>query len=134
MIYKGSCLCGRVRFELDEPITRVGHCHCSMCRKWSGSAFLTYAGVEQGHLRWTGGEAELARYASSADYERCFCRHCGSSIVFIPRYDSKAKSWVAMGTLDSAGDLVPTEHIFLDSKAPWFEITDELRQFAGLPE
>jgi len=62
--YGGSCLCGVVKFEVDEFLSEVGHCHCSMCRKFHGAAFATIAGVSRSHFRWIEGEEALAGYTA----------------------------------------------------------------------
>ncbi len=77
---KGSCLCGGVRYEIDGEITRIGLCHCSMCRKASGTAFAANAPVSQEHFHIVTGEDLLRSYASSEAKQRWFCSNCGSPI------------------------------------------------------
>ncbi len=125
----GSCLCGSVRYEIRGPLGRITHCHCSMCRKAHGAAFGSYARVKQADFVWISGEADIASYRSSPEVQRTFCKRCGSSLQFIreSRPDGFA---LAVGTLDDDPGIRPSLHIFVGSKAPWFEIKDELPQHA----
>ena len=127
---RGSCLCGTVRFEICGPLGRVSHCHCSMCRKAHGAAFGTYGRVETPAFRLLSGDAEIGSYHSSPDVRRTFCRRCGSTLQFM-RVSKPDHFWLALGTLDDDPGVRPSLHIYVDSKAPWFEITDGLPQHAG---
>ena len=124
---RGSCLCGSVRYEIRGPLGRVSHCHCSMCRKAHGAAFGTYARVNRSDFAWLSGEGHIASYRSSPSVARTFCRACGSTLQFIT--EARPESFaLALGTLDDDPGVRPAHHIFVASKAAWFEITD------GLPE
>jgi len=130
---RGSCLCQTVRYELSEPPEEMSNCHCSMCRKAHGAAFATYARVKAPTLRFTSGEQTLVRFRSSPIATRCFCGICGSPMRFL--YDSiPGAAWIAAGTLDDDPGIRPSEHIFVSSKAPWHDITDEIVQHAAFPE
>ncbi len=127
MTFRGSCLCREVGYEIAAPDGQAAHCHCSMCRKWSGAPLMTYAGFAKQGFRWTRGEALLARFASSEGIARVFCSRCGSNLAAWPS-DPSPQAWVAMGTLDDDLGVKPSVHMFVGSKAPWFEITDGLPQ------
>ena len=127
---RGSCLCRRVRFEIQGQLGPTSHCHCSMCRKATGAAFGTYAEVKIENLKIVSGAEVIMRYRSSPGVERTFCARCGSTLQFVSEKNS-GKVEVALGTLDDdPGTKVP-RHIFVASKAPWFDITDGLPQFPG---
>jgi len=125
----GSCLCQGVRFEIDGRLDHASHCHCSMCRKAHGAAFGTYGIGNTSDFRLLSGTELIARYASSPGVTRTFCRRCGSTLQFISE-SSPDRLEVALGTLDGDPGLRPTHHIFVASRAPWFEITDGLPQYA----
>jgi hypothetical protein len=76
----GSCLCGAIRFEVTLPTRFCVHCHCSMCRRNHGAAFVTWFGVPKTSFRVTSGEANLTRYQSSDHGNRSFCSRCGTSL------------------------------------------------------
>jgi hypothetical protein len=102
-----------------------------MCRKFHGAAFGTVVSAKREEFRWVKGRDLVARYRSSPGFERCFCRVCGSPVpgdsgggpqIFLPA-----------GGIDDDPGLKPMAHIFVGSKAPWFEITDALPQFEEWP-
>lgn len=109
---RGSCLCGGVRFEIDGPVGRASHCHCSMCRKAHGAAFGTYGRVERQDFRWTAGEKLVARFRSSPEVTRTFCSRCGSTLQWL-HARALDRMTIALGVLDDD---------------PWYEITDDLEQ------
>ena len=128
----GSCLCGGIRYEIDGKIGPALNCHCSMCRKVTGAAFRSRVAVPTKHFRWIAGEDLLTRYESSPGTIRSFCRVCGSTLVSF--FDDNPNTLgLAMGTLDEDPGLRPAFHVFVGSKAHWFEITDDLPQYDALP-
>ena len=125
---RGSCLCKRVRFEIHGKPGRASHCHCSMCRKATGAVFGTYADVRIENLKIVSGAELIMRYRSSPGVERTFCARCGSTLQYISEKNPGVVE-VALGTLDDDPGIRVPQHIFVASKAPWFEITDGLPQY-----
>lgn len=124
---RGSCLCGSVRYEIRGALARATNCHCSQCRKAHGAAFGTYARVNWVDFSLIAGEAEIGSYQSSPGVRRTFCKRCGSTLQFIR--ESRPESFsLTLGTLDEDPGIQPSVHIFVGSKAPWFQITDGLPQ------
>lgn len=130
MAISGGCLCGSVRYEISGPFKMAGHCHCSMCRKSHGAAFVTWGMVDPDQFHWTSGEEFIEAYESSPGRGRCFCRKCGSPLA--ATHSGKVTE-VVLGTVDGDPGVRPGEHIFVGSKAPWYEITDALPQFEEWP-
>ena len=129
---RGSCLCGGVRYEISGPVSYPLNCHCSMCRKAHGAAFRSRARVKADDFRWTQGAELVTYYESSPGNHRGFCRMCGSPLL--SRFDNDPRSYgVPLGGLDDDPGIKPGFHVFVASKAPWYDITDELPQFAELP-
>ena len=124
---RGSCLCGSVRYEVHGKFPRIVHCHCRMCRKAHGAAFGSYGEIRAESFKLVSGEADIASYESSAGVRRTFCRTCGATLQFIT---AKRPGMVdlAVGTLDDDPGVKPALHIFVGSKAPWFDISDGLPQ------
>ena len=122
----GSCLCGDIAFEVHGEISRMVHCHCSMCRKLHGSAFATFGMLEGGAVRWRKGEDKVVRYQSSEEGGRSFCSRCGSSV---PSPGATGPvSYVPLGNLaEDPGDIEGL-HFFAGSKAPWHTIVDDQEQ------
>jgi hypothetical protein len=132
MTYAGSCLCGAVRYVFDaEPRVAV-NCHCSACRKTTGSAFATWLLVPNDHFTWTAGEEELREFASSDHGRRFFCGTCGSTMGNLTRLRPNLMH-LAAGTLDDAPQVRVAFHAYVGSKAPWHDITDEVPQHDVLP-
>jgi len=129
---RGSCLCGTVRYVVTGHLTRALYCHCSMCRKAHGTAFRARAAVSAADFRWTGGEDAITWFESSPGNFRGFCRNCGSPLLSRLKSDPTVYG-LPLGALDDAPDVTPCMHVHVASKAPWFEITDDLRQFAERP-
>ena len=126
MALSGSCLCGSVRYEVAGSLRFLGNCHCSRCRKAHGAAFATWGILDPDQFRWTSGAEFVQGYESSPGRQRCFCRNCGSPLV--STHDGVVGE-VAAGTLDGDPGVRPREHIFVGSKAPWFEIADGLPRY-----
>ena len=124
MTFEGSCLCGTVRFEVDGPLDDVSHCHCSMCRKAHGAAFATYANVPSARHRFTQGEAALKAYRSSGTVERVFCSQCGSPMLWRDAVHYPGSTSFPLGALPGDVPVPAQRHIFVGSKAAWYEIHD----------
>ena len=99
-MYKGSCLCGKIRYTIEGELSDFSYCHCSSCRKASGSAFAANAGLERKNFVLTDPEGVLREYESSPGKFRAFCSHCGSPLY---AYLAKTPEWIRLrlGSLDS---------------------------------
>jgi hypothetical protein len=122
----GSCECGAVRYSVADEFLYASNCHCSRCRAATGSAFKPFAGIERDKLELTEGGAGLL-VVGDDDLNDTRCARCGSLLFSIVRDGEYVH--VARGSLADPPSLRPTKHIFVGSKAPWFEITDDLPQF-----
>jgi len=127
--YTGSCLCGQIKYKVSHIEARMGHCHCHMCQKFHGSAFATFGEAKVENFNWITGKELIKSYFADNGTERKFCSNCGSSLIFVPSNDTCELIEFSLGTLDSDIDLKPDVHIFTESKACWFEITDKLPQY-----
>jgi hypothetical protein len=121
----GACQCGAVRYRVADEFLYAANCHCSRCRAATGSAFKAFAGIERKKLEITAGEDILLVFGDE-DLNDTRCGACGSLLFSVVRNGDYVH--VAMGSLVDAPSIRPTEHIFVGSKAPWFEITDDLPQ------
>jgi hypothetical protein len=128
--HQGSCLCGKVAFSVIKFEPLVGHCHCTMCRKFHGAAFSTFVEVKLEHLTWLTGESELRSYQAENGTVRQFCQHCGSSLVFISSFNQQAKTVeMALACFDTELPVNPDAHIYLASKVSWYSPDDDLAKF-----
>jgi len=128
MALAGKCQCGTVHYTVDDAFVYAANCHCSGCRAATGSAFKAFAGIEREKLEITKGLNDVL-VVGEPDAKDTRCGVCGSFLFSVVR--DGAFLHVAMGSLVDAPSIRPTEHIFVGSKAPWFEITDDLPQFDG---
>jgi hypothetical protein len=129
MTMRGACLCGRVRFEIDQAVGPFELCHCPRCRKASGSAFVAGLGVRVKDFHLLSGRESIRRYEAPIReqppaYRVAFCSHCGSPVPDPP----EGARWfeVPAGLLEAAPDIAPDRHIFVDCQSDWFTITDDL--------
>jgi hypothetical protein len=129
---RGSCLCGGVKFEVARIVGPFELCHCTRCRKASGSAFVAGLGIMRKDLRIVHGLDLIRTYEAPIrqappPYRTCFCGRCGS-----PLPDTvSSSSWLEIpaGLLDDDPGLRPDKHIYVDVKSTWFVIADDLPQF-----
>ena len=129
----GRCLCGGVRFRVTGKLGPAGYCHCKQCQRASGSAFAANAPVRTSYFDLTDGADLVREYESSPGKFRAFCSRCGSP-MYSRRNSEPDLRRVRLGTLDADPGRRPLAHVWVASKAPWFEITDELQQYPeGLP-
>jgi hypothetical protein len=131
---RGSCLCGGVRFEISRPFRRANHCHCSLCRKHSGTFGLTQGRVPRDGFRLLAG-AELLRVfrPSGGTAVKAFCTVCGSSL-FGGTWPAGAEVSVRLGALDGDPGIRPQYHSFVASRAPWDALPEDgLPRYDGPP-
>ena len=122
----GKCECGAVRYRVADEFLYASNCHCSRCRAATGSAFKPFAGIEREKLELvSGGDALLINGEETLNDTRCAT--CGSLLYSVVREGEYVH--VALGSLVDEPSMRPTKHIFVGSKAPWYEITDDLPQF-----
>ncbi len=126
----GKCECGSVRYRVADAFLYAANCHCSNCRAATGSAFKAFAGIEREKLEVTDGPDRLLVFGEE-DSNHTRCGACGSLLFSVVRDGTFVH--VALGSLVDAPGIQPTKHIFVGSKAPWFEITDDLPQFEEYP-
>jgi hypothetical protein len=124
-VLNGKCECGAVRYRVADEFLYAANCHCSNCRAGTGSAFKPFAGIQREKLEVTDGVETLLVWGDDmGNHTRCAV--CGSLLYSVVREGTYVH--VALGSLVDAPSIRPTEHIFVGSKAPWFEITDDLPQ------
>lgn len=127
---QGGCLCGAVRYRLSSPPKYAVNCHCNMCKKHSGAAFLSYLVVDTVSFEITCGE--VVPYRSSCEAIRGHCGICGSPLTFV--FDSDVASvWLTLGSLDDPNSINPSENWHVKDKVNWFVEQDSLANWNGAP-
>lgn len=124
---KGRCSCGAVEFSITDSFLYAAYCHCSQCRRATGSSFSVFGGIVDSDFRVLKGSDNFKFSSKSDDTEGAFCGIC-----YTPIYGRKPKlglTHILYGTLDEAPGLFPQVHIYTGSKAPWDIICDDLPQY-----
>lgn len=128
----GSCLCGGVRYRFSGELGPIMVCHCSRCRKANGSAFQAVSPVTTADFQLQSGQELLAEYESSPGVFRVFCRICASPL-YSRRTAMPDVLRLRIGSLDTPITGQPTAHIFVASKAEWYDIRDDAPQYPTRP-
>lgn len=130
---KGSCLCGAVEFQVSPPFKMFQYCHCSRCRKFTGTAHASNLFVDPSQLTWTQGEDNVATFAlpDTKYFGTAFCKTCGSSLPW--QAQNVANVVIPAGTLDEDPECRPKHNIFWASKACWYDDPAHLEKHAELP-
>ena len=124
---RGSCLCSAVEFRIEGNYSDIGHCHCSKCRKVSGTGSNAVFLTRSENLVWEAGQDLVETYATQTGWKSVFCRRCGSPL---PMLGAGGKLyWVPAGALDDDPKVPVARHIFVGSKASWEIIGGEAPQF-----
>jgi hypothetical protein len=132
-VASGSCACGKMRFELDGRPFRMHHCHCGRCQRARGGAHATNVLYKIEALTFTQGEKLLADFdlPGAEFFGTSFCRECGGAMP--RRSGSRSAVSVPIGSLDTDPEIHAMAHQYVSYKAPWYEITDGVPQFAEAP-
>ena len=129
---KGQCLCGQVAFELSGKIPALYQCHCSLCRRVSGSSANAALVIDAAQFSWVRGEERIQRYRRADGWKSHFCRECGSPV---PNSSREGRAfWVPVGLLEDDPSLRLGAHLYLASRAHWDVVADHGSQFDEMPD
>jgi len=123
----GGCLCGGVRYEIDQPLTGAGYCHCKRCQRRTGTAASLNASIVPGAMRIVQGQELVRAYEPDGGWPKAFCSACGSALWSVNPDDPDTKG-VRLGTFDEDPGVRPQWHQFVTYAASWEPIPDD-----GLP-
>jgi hypothetical protein len=129
----GSCLCGSVKFAVRPPFSAFRYCHCSRCRKASGSAHAANLLVPRAQFEWVNGESSVKRYdlPDAQRFSVWFCGECGCRVPHNIR--TRDDVLVPAGLLDADPGMRPENSIFWASRATWYVEPREIQQFTEYP-
>lgn len=131
----GGCLCGAVRFELSEPATAAGYCHCTRCQGRTGSGSSAQARIDGRTFRLLGGEGSLKAWRHpDGGFEKAFCHECGAHL-FSRNPDDPRQMSVRMSAFDGDPGVRPSWRTHVGAAAPWEPIPDDglVRFEEGMP-
>jgi hypothetical protein len=129
-VLRGRCACNVVAFEIADAFVEAYNCHCSNCRALTGSAFLPWGEIEPETMRVTKGADSLLVIGDEDGRHAVRCEEC-FSLLYYTGYEGKIR--LPYGSLIDEPALKPTAHIFVGSKASWYEILDDLPQHDESP-
>ncbi len=127
-MYLGQCLCGKVSVKISGAISGIIHCHCSLCRKNSGTAYATNGFVNTAEFDVVAGKEHLTTFSFKPGRNRHFCACCGSP-VYSSNESDPSRIRLRLGILDSDIYERPMSHNFVSSKANWEELDAELPRY-----
>ncbi len=130
---RGSCLCQAVSYQFEGPEHAFQYCHCSRCRKFTGSVHAANILVDPARFEWLSGEELVGRFElpEAKHFATCFCKRCGSSLPWLSQ--SGRVVVIPSGTLDEDPGITPTQNIFWNSRVAWHKPVEELVQYDELP-
>lgn len=130
---QGRCLCGQVGYEISGNIGIFQYCHCSRCRRVTGSAHCANLMVSPDQFRWLQGEDQVATYLppDTRHFATAFCKCCGSNLPWLSK--SGKAVIVPAGSLDEHPDIEPSQNVFFASRAAWYRPASELPEYDELP-
>jgi hypothetical protein len=132
-VISGSCLCGAVKFCIENTFKRFYLCHCTQCQKITGSAHVAHLFTEPNNIQWLCGEGLIKRFEyPGRNFTKNFCIECGSGLPFINK--SGKALVVPAGSLDGVPNINPSANIFWDERAVWYDAGVSAKQCAGFPE
>ncbi len=129
-MYSGQCLCGDVQVVISGEISEIIHCHCSLCRKNSGTAYATNGFVAASDFGITKGVSSLTSFSFKPGRQRHFCQRCGSP-VYSSNSDDPSRVRIRLGIIESDISERPISHNFVSSKASWEEMDAALPRYDG---
>jgi hypothetical protein len=129
---RGHCLCGKVEFEIDGSRFNLYQCHCSLCRRQSGSLSNAAAIISAEKFRWLGGAAFISSWTKESGFRSDFCSRCGSPVPNPLR--NMPYLWVPAGLLENGGEVEIVAHLCVASKAAWDSIPLEGLHYDVAPD
>jgi hypothetical protein len=129
---KGKCLCGGVAFELREPVPNLYQCHCSLCRRATGSSANAALRIPAAQFSWLAGEELIAKFETENGFKSHFCCYCGSPLPNPTAADTAY--WVPAGLLEDAGKIALGAHLYIASRASWDIITEAGEHYDEMPD
>ncbi|WP_150495787.1 GFA family protein [Roseibium aquae] len=129
---KGQCLCGAVKFRISGEFDSFFLCHCSRCRKDSGSAHSSNLFSSTARVCWLSGEESIRKFRlAGSRHQKCFCTNCGSALPYSAEGDGLLV--VPAGSLDGQIGMRPNAHICCSSRADWDDDLASVERIDGLP-
>jgi hypothetical protein len=129
----GSCLCSKVSYQITGNMGVFQYCHCSRCRKFTGSAHASNLFVSPGDFSWLSGEEFVGRFdpVDTKYFATCFCKNCGSSLPWLSK--SKKVVIIPAGTLDEDPGVRPMQNLYCGSRPEWYTHVNSIPEHQQMP-
>jgi hypothetical protein len=128
----GKCLCGGVEFKISGQLPHLYQCHCSLCRKLTGSASDTATFLNKEQFAWVQGELNIKSFMTKTGYRADFCSECGSTVPHL--MSNGEQYWIPAGLLQGDTDSAIVAHLFVDSKASWDSVSNSGTHYEEMPD
>lgn len=129
----GQCLCGSVKFSVNDDFKAFYQCHCKQCQQLTGSAFASNIFTAPDNIEWLSGKDCITDYEHpSREFSKSFCRGCGSALPFVNK--TKTSLIVPAGSLDELPEIQPQANIFVSEEACWLKPGLKAKNFDSFPE
>lgn len=129
----GECLCGAVKFSVENHFKAFYQCHCKQCQKLTGSAFASNIFTEPDNIQWLAGKEKVTEYEhETREFSKSFCSVCGSAVPFINK--TKTSLIVPAGSLNELPTMEPQANIFTSEEACWLKSGFKAESFSGFPK
>lgn len=128
----GQCLCGTVKYSVEDNFKAFYQCHCKQCQQLTGSAFASNIFTSPENIEWLSGQAEITSYEHPIrEFSKSFCKKCGSAVPFINK--SRTSLIVPAGSLNEFPEIQPQANIFTSEEACWLKAGRQAENFSGFP-
>ena len=128
---RGKCLCGAIEFEIEDDLPNLYQCHCSLCRKVTGSSANAALRITAAQFEWISGCDRVREFTTDSGFKSHFCDTCGSPVPNLTSNDSAY--WIPAGLLEEGGELALGAHLYLASRASWDVVAEVGEQFDEMP-
>ena len=129
----GECLCGAVKFTVNDNFKAFYQCHCKQCQQLTGSAFASNLFTDPDNINWVAGKKNVASYEHpTREFSYSFCKVCGSAVPFANK--TRTSLIVPAGSLNELPNMIPQANIFTSEEACWLESGLQAENFSGFPE
>jgi len=130
---RGSCLCGDIKYRVDQAPSEFYFCHCKQCQKVTGSGFAANMIAKPSSIHWLKGAEQLRHYEHpDRAFSKTFCGRCGSGLPHINKSGSSLV--IPAGSLDVQPSIRPCANLFVTEQPDWFEIGLKAKNFVAYPE
>lgn len=129
----GSCLCGKIKYQINQEPVDCCYCHCAICRKLTGSLGGAYGAVLKNNFTWLTGQESITTFKPTTDTTRYFCSVCGSFLVS-EHIEDQDNVYLSLGCIDDKITGIVEFHQFVAGKPDWVYLSDDIPHYSKWPK